>query len=424
MRNFLIIFGAFISFISFSQIEEVKRITKKLCSPEFHGRGYVEGGDSIAAAYLVSEFQKLEVEGYKGSFYQEFGFSVNTFPNEMRIKIGEQDLKPGVHFLVNPASKSISDTLLPFRIDAEIALNPDKLISSIRRVIGSNKYNALGINLAGLSADTLKQLRGISQELGKISSLPIIEIVDSKFMWSVAQSQYDFPFVQIQDSVFQWDTEIMLDIDAKLIENHSTQNVLAFIPAKKKTKETIVFTAHYDHLGRMGKETYFPGANDNASGTAMLFTMAKHFKSNPSDYNILFIAFAGEEAGLIGSKFFVEHPVLNLKKIKFLVNLDIMGSGEEGITAVNATLFEKEFSLLQSINEEKELLAQVKSRGPAQNSDHYWFTKNGVPAFFIYTMGPNKNYHDIFDKYEELSFSEYEDITTLLIEFVSALENQ
>jgi Zn-dependent M28 family amino/carboxypeptidase len=99
-----------------------------------------------------------------------------------------------------------------------------------------------------------------------------------------------------------------------------------------------------------------------------------------------------------------------------------MGSGEEGITVVNATLFDKEFKELQEINNEKHLLTQVKSRGPAANSDHYWFTQVGVPSFFIYTMGPNKNYHDVFDTYENLSFIEYADITTLLVEFTKRLE--
>jgi hypothetical protein len=72
---------------------------------------------------------------------------------------------------------------------------------------------------------------------------------------------------------------------------------------------------------------------------------------------------------------------------------------------------------LNGINAEKKLLTQVKSRGPAANSDHYWFTQMKVPAFFIYTMGPNKNYHDIFDTYENLSFQEFQDIITLLEEF-------
>ena len=98
-----------------------------------------------------------------------------------------------------------------------------------------------------------------------------------------------------------------------------------------------------------------------------------------------------------------------------------MGSGEEGITAVNATLFEDQFETLQQVNSKKNYLSKIKSRGPAANSDHYWFTELGVPCFFIYTMGPNKHYHDVFDTYEELSFAEYNDLFQLLIDFEKEL---
>jgi Zn-dependent M28 family amino/carboxypeptidase len=155
----------------------------------------------------------------------------------------------------------------------------------------------------------------------------------------------------------------------------------------------------------------------------MLLSMANYFKQNPSDCNILFIAFAGEEAGLVGSEYFVNHPTMKLKKIDFLINLDIMGSGEEGITVVNATNYETEFARLQTINEENKFLVQIKKRGPTKNSDHYWFTTKNVPAFFIYTQGPNKNYHDIFDTYENLSFVEYQDITSLLVKFVEGFND-
>lgn len=422
MRSNILLVGLLLSFTSFSQIKEVKRITEELCSPEFHGRGYVHQGDSIAASFLKKEFEKLGVGAYKKNYFQSFEFPVNRFPDSMQVKVNGKVLTPGMHFMVDPASGSSHLSLTPFRIDAATAMDPEKLISSIRRVMASNKYNSFAVDLAGVSADTLKELRGISQELGNVSKLPILEIIDSKFTWSVAQYQFEFPLIQIQDSIFQWEQDVTISIDAEFVDSYHTQNVIAYIPGKKKSKNTIVFTAHYDHLGRMGADTYFPGANDNASGTAMLFTMAKHFKENPANCNVMFIAFAGEEAGLVGSKYFVEHPIIKLNKIKFLVNLDIMGSGEEGITVVNATLFEDEFKMLQEINEEKQLLAKVKKRGPAANSDHYWFTENGVPAFFIYTMGPNKHYHDVFDTYDELSFSEYHDITTLLIDFVRKIE--
>jgi Zn-dependent M28 family amino/carboxypeptidase len=228
--------------------------------------------------------------------------------------------------------------------------------------------------------------------------------------------------LQVQDSVFTSNPEkITINIDSEFKKVHGSQNVIGYLPCKKKHAKTIVFSAHYDHLGRMGKDTYFPGANDNASGCSMLFYLADYFKNHPSKYNLVFIAFAGEEAGLIGSNYYVQNPLFPLKDIRFLVNLDIMGSGEEGITAVNATLFPKEFELLTRINKKKKYLKAIKSRGPAANSDHYFFTEAGVPAFFIYTMGSNKNYHDVFDKYESLTFSAFENIGNLIIDFVRKL---
>jgi hypothetical protein len=95
-----------------------------------------------------------------------------------------------------------------------------------------------------------------------------------------------------------------------------------------------------------------------------------------------------------------------------------MGSGEEGITVVNATLFKPEFDKLQQLNTEGTYLPQIKSRGPAANSDHYFFTESGVPAFFVYTMGPNKHYHDIDDTAEELSYAAFEPLAQLLLSFM------
>lgn len=417
-KFFVLILGLFCS-VAYGQIEEVRRITEKLCSPEFHGRGYVQHGDSIAAAFLVEEFTKLEIEPYLDSYYQYFGLDVNTFPGKMNLSQKDKQFIPGLHFSINPSSIGGQYSLHTTEITTEQVLDLDFLRGLISEIRRNPSSEVLVFNCLDAKGDTLTQVQGIINEIATL--MPVIELVNKKFTWSVGREQSYFPFIQLQDSVYAKGIDFELNVDAKLIKDYRTQNVIAYVPARKKCNKTLMFTAHYDHLGRMGAETYFPGANDNASGTAMLLTMAKYFKENPSEYNILFVAFAGEEAGLVGSKFFVENPILKLKKIKFLVNLDIMGSGEEGITVVNGTLFKEQFDLIQTINKEKNLLEKIKIRGPAANSDHYWFSEKGVPAIFIYTMGPNKHYHDVFDAYEELSFSEYDDITTLLIEFVKRL---
>ena len=86
---------------------------------------------------------------------------------------------------------------------------------------------------------------------------------------------------------------------------------------------------------------------------------------------------------------------------------------------VNGTLHNKEFETLVEINNEKGYLSEVNIGGKAKNSDHYYFTEKGVPSFFIYTLGKNKAYHDIYDMPETLLFPEYNDLFHLLTDFVS-----
>jgi len=425
MRKTLLLL-LFLPTLAWTQIEEVRRITEQLCSPSFHGRGYVNRGDSIAAAFLVNEFKKIGLEALGKSYLQPFELQVNTFPGVMRVQQGGELLIPGKDYVVDPSSDGTSQiSLALIEIPLSSFFNQDNLVKDVQRIMSANQAEPTQMavcDLTGLSGDSLRTAQGLVHEISTL--IPLLEVIDTKFTWSVGRAQESILYLQVQKSALKNREEIDIEIEARLIPNYASQNVVASLPAKSKCKKTIVFTAHYDHLGRMGTDTYFPGANDNASGTAMLLSMAKHFKNLGCAYNLVFIAFAGEEAGLVGSKYFVEHPLFKLEKIEFLINLDIMGSGEEGITVVNSTLFEEQIALLEQINSEMNLLTKIKRRGPTANSDHYWFTEKGVPAFFIYTMGPNKHYHDVFDTYEELSFNEYADITTLLTEFVQRLKSK
>jgi hypothetical protein len=417
MRKFLWIFSIVFTSLSFSQKFDYRSFTEKLCSSEFQGRGYVNGGDSIAANYIGNTFQELGLVPVPGSlgFYQSFEFPINTFPGKMELILNDRSLIPGIHFEVDPSSAGFSGELLLETCSIS------QLYNQNLNYKGWKKNTGLVVKNFGYGGDTIRK---VSQYLSKLTaSIPIIEVVNSKFTWSVSTTSSPNLYVKIQDSVFRNNPgKVGLTIDAKLKSKHATQNVVAYLPSKKKNAKTLVFSAHYDHLGLMGKDTYFPGANDNASGCAMLLYLADYFKKNGSKYKLVFIAFAGEEAGLIGSHYFVDQPLFPLKDIRFLMNLDIMGSGEEGVTAVNATLFPKEFKLLTQINQRKKYLKEIKSRGPAANSDHYFFTQAGVPSFFIYTMGSNKNYHDVFDKFDNLTFSAFENMGKLMIDFVRKLD--
>jgi Zn-dependent M28 family amino/carboxypeptidase len=174
----------------------------------------------------------------------------------------------------------------------------------------------------------------------------------------------------------------------------------------------------------MGNKTYFPGANDNASGVSQLLSLAKYFAAHPQRYSMVFIAFAGEEAGLLGSKYFSEHPLMPLRSIRFLINLDIEGTGNEGIMVVNATIYTREFNLLQQLNNQNHYFVKIGSRGKAANSDHYWFTQLGVPAFYMYTMGGIKAYHDVFDISKTLPLNGYNSLFKLLVGFTEKVVSE
>ena len=415
-KSIWIVLSTIYSF-SFSQKIDYKKFTEVLCSSEFHGRGYVNQGDSLAANYIAQTFSQIGILPLANSsedYFQSFSFPVNTFPRDLSVQLNSKVLTPGIHFLVDPASSSFSGTLNLNSISITDLYNQRNITSNFP------KNTALLIRNLGFGGDTIAKVKQYLQKLA--NQIPIIEIVNTKLTWSVSQVKLNFPYLIIQDSVIGASPEkITINIDAEFKPLHSTRNVIGYIPSARKNAKTLVFSAHYDHLGRMGNDVYFPGGNDNASGSAMLVFLANYFKEHASKYNLVFIAFAGEEVGLLGSEYFVSHPLIKLKDIRFLINLDIMGSGEEGITAVNGTLFEKEFLLLQKINKKQKALPVIKKRGPAANSDHYFFTEAGVPSFFIYTMGPNKNYHDVNDTYENLSFKAFEKIGELLIAFTHKL---
>ena len=120
---------------------------------------------------------------------------------------------------------------------------------------------------------------------------------------------------------------------------------------------------------------------------------------------------------MLGSKYFTEHPLVPLKNIRFLTNTDLAGTGVDGITVVNATEFPKEFAMMNEVNDKEHLLEKINARGKAANSDHYFFTEKGVPAFFFYTLGGIAAYHDVFDKAETLPLNEQDDLAKLIIGF-------
>ncbi len=429
MIKFLSILCSVLSFQLNAQVEfDYRQFTKSMCSPQFQGRGYVHGGDSIAAEYIAQAFSNIDVAPVTKDYFQYFSFPVNTFPDTCSIFLGGNELIPGKDFVANPISGGTCHDIdcQPKQFDVHHISGGTFLAYSQANRIASLKLDEqdiLVVDNSMYSRDSTQIIRYFIKKYAQTH--PVIETLDEKFTWSVSTYQIDNLYLQMQASLFKnliKGLKISIHLRNHYITNHVAKNVIGLIPSRKKSKGTIFLSAHYDHLGKLGSKAYFPGANDNASGVAMMLKLAEKIEAKPlKKYDVLCVAFAGEEIGLLGSKHLSENTIIPLDKIKFQLNMDIMGSGEKGITAVNGSVFKKEFKKLQKLNKKLDVVPVIKARGKASNSDHHYFTEKGVDGFFIYTMGNNQNYHDIYDTYEALSFSSFEGLSLLFEKFIRRL---
>lgn len=406
MKNVCFLF--FLIFLSpsfFAQKEFGKSFVDVFASDEFYGRGYVNDGNKKAAEYLAEQYTRFGLKPIHASYFQNFAININTFPENIVVSIEGDTLKTGVDYIVDPYSGSSIGNFNCYYIDfTNIPKEPLKDKNTVF-VIDPTITN---------NPDSIAFLQKLRYYLSK--SYPVVWLNNGKLTWSVSTESGQHAIIEIKKEVFGQPKQIYLDVKNKFINHYPTQNVIGKIEGKKK-KKYVVISAHYDHLGMMGSAT-FNGANDNASGVAMMLYLASYFADHKPKYSIVFMAFGGEEVGLKGSEHYVNYPLFPLKKIKFLMNLDLNGTGEEGATVVNGTIHKKEFLELTKINNEQKLLSKIKVRGQAANSDHYWFTQKGVPAFFLYTLGGVSHYHDVNDRPETLPLTEFNDLSKLLIEFV------
>lgn len=417
----------------------VRQVIATLASPAFHGRGYVRGGDQRAAAYLRQQFQALGLQPLAPAYTQPFTLDVNTFPShlqlELNLSIGRfpglgssRRLRPGLDFIAAPESGSGKvggpfsavpiwrfDTLAFTSTVAQQQLlrHPWHNGGFVLRAADERRLPALPLPLrqhldsaalrltlvpkltASLAAEQASQMR--------------LEVLDS--VWRSVPSTANGPTVAL----------VAARVEAVLQRQYQTQNLVGYLPGRVQPDSFLVVAAHYDHLGTMGKRTYFPGANDNASGVAMLLELAAYYArpENRPAYSLVFIAFGAEEAGLLGSRYFTEHPLVPLPRIRFLLNLDLLGTGSEGATVVNGRVFERQFQQLQHLNTQHSYLSSLTARGKAANSDHYYFSERGVPAFFLYTRGGITAYHDVQDRPGTLPLTAFPQVFQLLRDFLN-----
>jgi len=197
-------------------------------------------------------------------------------------------------------------------------------------------------------------------------------------------------------------TRITIEMRPRL-HDATASNVLAWWSGSdpELSKETIIVGAHHDHFGRQGG-LVFPGADDNASGTAVLLEIARALSTTGirPKRSILFLFFAGEEQGLMGSQFYVSRPVSPLKTVKAMVNVDHAGVGNGKVT-VGLSKIEK--AVAQAAAEKVGLGDKLELFGLFPGGDHVPFAEAGIPTAAIVTSGPHPDFHQPTDTPDKIN---------------------
>jgi hypothetical protein len=416
IRNILSLPFVLLTFLIFSQnITQADKIIQKLCSDKFAGRGYVDRGDSIAADYIASYFDSLGLSSIKNNHKQSFNVSVNNI-NSAELTIDNRSLTPGVDFLIAPNAPTLSGDYHVFNVSKKMLLS-GRIVNKVCKAI---KRGYIPVVSVFDSKD--QSLKNTIVEIKKLSKEGPIIFLKEKITWSVSTSQSEGMEIWVLDSVFdRFSKAIHIDVSSSFISSYKSNNVIGYVEGHENPDSFIVLCGHYDHLGKMG-EAIFYGANDNASGIAMLLDLASYFSEHPQKHSVAFIAFGAEELGLLGSLNYVKKPLIPLNKTKFVFNMDLMGDGANGATIVNGKIFPSYFEQLKSINDNENYLPIIRSRGKAANSDHYFFSEAGIPSFFMYLMGDYDFYHVPQDNPNNLKLGTYYNKSFLLIRnFVSQL---
>jgi acetylornithine deacetylase/succinyl-diaminopimelate desuccinylase-like protein len=225
---------------------------------------------------------------------------------------------------------------------------------------------------------------------------------------------------------------IQIDTTSLKLEGH---NIIGYI--NHKAPQTVVIGAHYDHLGynELGGSTYrkqqnekpqiHNGADDNASGTAALIELAELLQKSPyRNHNYLFIAFSGEEQGLLGSRYFVDHPTIPLTQIDYMINMDMVGrldTLKNSFSLSGTGTSPRWDSILPNIQ-----IADLKVKYDPSGtgaSDHTSFYNVGIPVLHFFT-GSHSDYHKPSDDWELVNFKGSLKIIKYIYSIVGKLDKQ
>jgi hypothetical protein len=450
---------------------------KELASARFQGRSTGTPELDDAARYLAAEFEKAGLLPVgQNSLLQPFPFSLSntlgtvnqlayTLRGTQQQLVFDQDFLPlsssgsgklsaGVVFagygITAPENKYDDYAGVDVRGKAVLLLRHEPQEYDGASVFEGRVYTehsqlfskALNARLHGAAAvlyvdDTANHA---VENLEKFVSLtgpadagfPFVQLKsDAVERWFQAQGK-DFKSVQaaidksLQPQSFAFSDELQVTFDIN-VEHQTRQafNVVGYIPGQ--TEKYIVVGAHYDHLG-LGEQyslapnatgQLHPGADDNASGTSGVLALARAFGKGPKPrVGLVFIAFGGEELGLLGSTYYVNHPLLPLQNAVLMLNMDMIGRIRGGKVMVSGARDAGPLrQALEKLGKASNLHLDLDDQGVYGSSDHTSFQAKLVPTLFFFS-GLHEDYHRPTDTWEKVNSKDAAKLLDVIVNLI------
>ena len=399
--------------VNAQDLDHYKQIVKELSSSKYQGRGYAKDGANKAGKYIEKEFVKAGVDEV---VCQPFKLDINTFSGKMKMWADGKKLTPGVDFSMREYSPGVYGTFPVYHVDT-LNYDPEKMFADLAKPEYANCLVACEFWFAYRHGKDFARL----QKVGECTNAGLIQIWTSpiKFYKAYGHRVVDKPIVWMTPEAVEGVKTVRLKVDNKFLTSYECFNVIAKVEGLRHDS-CYIFTAHYDHLGNLGRRVYYAGANDNASGTAAIVTLAAYYAKNKPEYDMYFIAFSGEDANLRGSEYFAKNPIVPLEQIKYLFNIDMIGDNNPVQYCEVSDEGQLGFALFEEINNENHYFKGLNRGDLAANSDHYPFASRHVPCIFLENEEGDafKYYHTIYDTYENAIFSSYEPIFKMITNFV------
>lgn len=426
-------------------INNLKKHIYYLADDKLEGRRTGTNGEELARDYITKQFLEVGLQP-KGTEYFNQDFIVDDGKQmnaETSFRINGNELQKGNDYFVFPFSPykkieagpsiALQEVGMPWFYDLKDVLeenqnNPhfdlNEYIS--KTYLKSNERGATVVILYNTSSidDNLKY---DAKDKTPESKIPFIYVTKD------AAKKY------LADKSTTLNIELVTSVGEKNMLGH---NVIGYIDNKAPT--TVILGAHYDHLGYgedgnsryTGKEpAIHNGADDNASGTAALIELARMLKtSKAKNHNYLFIAFSGEELGLFGSKYFTEHPSVDLSSVDYMINMDMVGRlndsskaltiGGYGTSPSWSTVINKDYFGSSNATKKTSPLLEIRvdssGTGP---SDHTSFYRKDIPVLFYFT-GLHADYHKPSDDADKINYSGEYTVLHHVLYVIESLDKQ